>query len=126
MQFVIRGNTIRVMAYRGYDSERKRAKVELIGTLTIDELTPNDKLLVSLNDKEKLELAQYINNERNVRSKNLMREYVQSLAGNIDLATDAIRDETYQLSDVEASELYIAIEKLTKQMKKAGFIRAKP
>lgn len=126
MQFVIRGNTIRVMAYRGYDSVKKRAKVELIGTLTLDELEPNDKLLENCTDKEKLELAQYINNERNVRSKNLMRDNVQSLAGNIDLATDAIRDETYQLSDVEASELYLAIEKLTKQMKKAGFIRAKP
>ena len=125
MQFVIRGNVIRVMAYRGYDSVKKRAKVELVGTLTLDELTPNDKLLVSLNDKEKLELAHYIQNETIARKKRLIQDQVQNLTGNIDVATTAIRDATYQFNEEEAQTLLLAMEKLTKQLKKSGIIRAK-
>lgn len=125
MQFVIRGNAIRVMAYRGYDSVKKRAIVELVGTLTLDELTPNEKLLVSLTDKEKLELAEYIQNETARRRDFHVQKQVQNLAGNIDVATKAIREATYLIKDEEAQSLFLAMENLTKQLKKSGFIRAK-
>ncbi len=93
--------------------------------MNLDELTPNDKLLVSLNDKEKLELAHYIQNETMARKERLITEQVQNLAGKIEVATTAIRDVTYQINDEEAQTLFLAMENLTKQLKKSGFIRAK-
>jgi hypothetical protein len=123
MQFQNRGKIIRVLAYRGYDAEKKRAKIEMIGSLSLSDLVPNDKLLENMSDKEKLELSHYIDKEQHARQEQRIIDSVKYLPENIDVAIKGIREGIYPINDDEAQALFAAMDSLAKQLKKSGYVR---
>ena len=67
MQFKKVGKKIQVLAYRGYDKEKRRSIVQLLGTLDAYTLEPSTGLLDSLTVDEKIELQSY---KENIKQQN--------------------------------------------------------
>jgi len=64
MQFKRQGKKIQVLAYRGYDKEKRRAIIKMLGSLDAYSFDAQVSLLNNLTDDEKIELQSYIENER--------------------------------------------------------------
>ena len=52
MQFKHQGNRIQVLAYRGYDKEKRRAVVKMLGSLDDYNFQPSDGLIEGMTDDE--------------------------------------------------------------------------
>jgi len=95
MQFKRQGRRVQVLAYRGYDKEKRRAIVKMMGSYDVYSYEPSDGLIDSLTDDEKKELQSHIETERQEAEKR-SRQY-------------------------SATDTWAAIEALTKAMRKAGY-----
>lgn len=126
MQFRPQGNRIQVLAYRGYDKEKKRAQVKLLGSFDKHGYSVSDGLINKLTDDEKTELQSHMESIRQSNNA-VMREYsIKGLARLIDNVSDSLTDEQFvSLTDQQyANEVYEAIDGLTKRLRKLGFRRA--
>ena len=50
MQFKRQGRRVQVLAYRGYDKEKRRAIVKMMGSYDVYSYEPSDGLIDSLTD----------------------------------------------------------------------------
>lgn len=64
MQFRGVGNNIQVIAYRGYDRNKKRAIAKMLGSFNKRTCILTDNLIDNLNQKEKIEVMLYVENMR--------------------------------------------------------------
>ena len=69
MQFKRQGRRVQVLAYRGYDKEKRRAIVKMMGSIDAYSYEPSDGLIENLTDEEKKELQSYIETERQAAEK---------------------------------------------------------
>lgn len=123
MQFKKRGNKIQVLAYEGYDKEKRRSIVKAKGTLCAYTFKPSEGLIDNLTDKQKEELQSYINNERQKERKNRLQYTASSIDSYINKATEALEQSLYQLNEAKALNIYEAMDRLKKAMRKQGFSR---
>lgn len=129
MQFRTQGNRIQVLAYRGYDREKGRASVKLLGSMTKFGSDLSEGLAASLSEKESQELQSYIDNIRQSHDEVLATVHAQNLANHIagvarslsNSDLDIVVDQTY------ADAVYEAVDALTKALRKRKLTRlAKP
>lgn len=126
MQFKKAGRKIQVLAYRGYDKEKKRAIVKMLGSLDDYDYKPTVGLIESLTDDEKKELQSYIENDKQSKEKEGRQSSVKYIHSLIDHASDSLTNHGATLSDSEAGRLWESIDALGKALKKAGHRRPKP
>lgn len=125
MQFRPQGNRIQVLAYRGYDKEKRRATVKLLGSFDRLSLNVSDDLLSKLTDDERTELQSHINSIRQSRDRLNQQYSLIHVDSHINFASDSLISGDYDshVSDEYATRVYEAIDKLTKALRKAGFKR---
>ena len=128
MQFKKAGRKIQVLAYRGYDKEKKRAVVKMLGSLDDYDYKPTDGLIESLTDDEKKELQSYIENDKQSKEKQRRQSSVKYIHSHIDFASDSLTKHGATLSDSEAGRLWESIDALGKALKKSGHkpVKKKP
>lgn len=127
MQFKRQGRRIQVLAYRGYDKDKRRAIVKMVGSLDGYSFTPSDGLIDSLTAEENKELQSYIEKERQSSKDRIRQSVTQYVASQIKTAADSLTAGEFAPSDTWAAETWAAIDALSKAMRKAGQPRpAKP
>ena len=127
MQFKPVGNRIQLVAYRGYDKEKRRAIVKVLGSMDAYTLDVPKDLLDVLSEDEKAEVVSYIADTKaknQKRNNALSVKYVgSSLTRVADLVLDGVED--YELDEQWGIEVWAAREKMQKARKKAGYARPK-
>lgn len=125
MQFRTQGNRIQILAYRGYNKEKKRADVKLLGSFDRYALKPTDELLAKLTDDEKSELQSHMSSIRLKRNDAVRQSDVNTLAGHIERVSDCLNDEQSALGMTAemAADLLTAMDGLTKQLRRLGHRR---
>ena len=128
MQFKRQKNKIQVLAYRGYDKEKRRSIVKMLGSMSAYTLEPTDKLLNNLTEDEKKELQEYIDRVRRDREIVDRRRSLRYIGSRIMDAAENVGDPDVAgelLSDEFAAEIWEGIAALQKALKKAGYARPK-
>lgn len=123
MQFKRQGRRVQVLAYRGYDKEKRRAIVKMMGSIDVYSYEPSDGLIENLTDEEKTELQSYIETERQSAEKRIRQYSAKSAASRIKEVADTIQGGDFEPSEAWAADTWAAIEALTKAMRKAGYPR---
>ena len=121
MQFKRQGRRVQVLAYRGYDKEKRRAIVKMMGSIDVYSFEPSDSLIENLTDEEKTELQSYIETERQAAEKRSRQYFANSAASRIKEVADTIQGGDFEPSEAWAADTWAAIEALTKVMRKAGY-----
>lgn len=121
MQFKRQGRRVQVLAYRGYDKEKRRAIVKMMGSIDVYSYEPSDGLTENLTDEEKTELQSYIETERQAAEKRTRQYFAESSASRISEVADTIKAGDFEPSEAWAADTWAAIEALTKAMRKAGY-----
>ncbi len=120
MQFKKQGGRVQVLAYRGYDKEKRRAIVKMMGSYDVYSYKPSDGLIDSLTDDEKQELQSHIEKARQSANKETRQYNAKYVASRIAEASDTIRAGDFEPSEAWASEVWAALDALAKAMRKAG------
>jgi hypothetical protein len=123
MQFKKSGNRIQVLAYRGYDTERRRSVVRQLGSISGLDFSPSVGLMDNLTVDEKTELQAYIEKARQERQQASRRYNARNAAEAMNTAAEAITDGTYAVTTDEAAAIWSAIAALTKSLRRAGHPR---
>ena len=121
MQFKRQGRRVQVLAYRGYDKEKRRAIVKMMGSIDAYSYEPSDGLIENLTGEEKTELQSYIETERQAAEKRSRLYSAKSAASRIKEVADTIKAGDFEPSEAWAADTWAAIEALTKAMRKAGY-----
>ncbi len=126
MQFKKVGKKIQVLAYRGYDKEKRRSIVQLLGTLDAYTLEPSTGLLDSLTVDEKIELQSYKENIQQQNKKQYDSHNVLFIASRINEVSVLLETpENYTIGEEWGGRVWDSIEKLQKSLKKAGYAKPK-
>ena len=129
MQFRPQGNRIQVLGYRGYDKEKKRAQVKLLGSISKSGFphgrVASKDLWGNLTEAEKNELHVYIGALQKSHDDKMRQYGIESMAERINQVSDSLAKEQFvSHTDREfANEVYEAIDGLTKRLRKMGFRR---
>jgi hypothetical protein len=120
MQFKRQGRRVQVLAYRGYDKEKRRAIVKMMGSIDVYSYEPSDGLIENLTDEEKQNYSHTL--KQNDRQQKASRLYsAKSAASRIKEVADTIKAGDFEPSEAWAADTWAAIEALTKAMRKAGY-----
>ena len=125
MQFREAKGRIQVLAYAGYDKEKRRSVVQLLGSIDKYDLTPTDTLLERMTDEQKQELQAYIDKKRQAQKNFALQSNAKYIDSHITKVTDSLTKEVFVPDAAWASRVYAAVDELTKAMRKAGFPRPK-
>lgn len=123
MQFRKQGNRIQVLAYRGYDREKRRAIVKLLGSIDAYTYEPTVGLENNLTVDEKEELQSYIEKRRQYLQDGYLRYTSQTIAERLREVAECIESGTFDVSDKWAADTWAALDGLKKSLQKAGFPR---
>lgn len=125
MQFREAKGRIQVLAYAGYDKEKRRSVVQLLGSMDKYTLEPTDQLLERMTAKQKEELQEYIKKETQARDTDRLQSAARYVDSTIQRATDSLTQEVFVPDEAWAARVYAAIDELAKAMRKAGHPRPK-
>lgn len=125
MQYREQGDRIQVLAYRGYNKEKKRAEVKMLGSYGRYSFDMTDGLLDAMTVEEQKDFTVKIDKLR-LSSIQSSRQYalletVRKLVESYDCITK--HDMTFDVSNVTADKalaIYGTIDVLVKALKKAG------
>ena len=122
MQFKEVGNKIQVLSYRGYDKDKKRSIVKMIGSIDKYNFSMTDILKNNMTEEEELELQRYIEKlerERQKEADSLTIIYAHNTINRI--AALIQKADDFELSKAATDEIWKSIDNLSKSLKKAGF-----
>lgn len=126
MQFKKVGGRIQVLAYRGYDKEKRRSIIKLLGTMNAYTFEPSSGLFEALTDEEKKELQAYQEKIRQQEKKQYDSSSILYVASHIEkISTLLETPENYPVSEQWGDGVWFALEKLQKALKKAGHPKPK-
>lgn len=120
MQFKRQGTRIQVLAYRGYDKEKKRAIVKMQGSIDSLNYEPSVVLIENLTAEEKIKLQSFIENERQSELKIKRQADCDQLALRIQAAADSLQSGSAVIDATQAAEIWNAIAALQKALKASG------
>jgi hypothetical protein len=123
MQFRKQGNRIQVLAYRGYDREKRRAVVKLLGSINAYSYEPTDKLKNNMTVEEKEELQAYIEKMRQDLQDRHLHYASKTIAQRLVEVAGCIDSGAFEVSEQWAAEAWGALDHLAKTLRKAGFPR---
>lgn len=124
MQFKRQGTRIQVLAYRGYDKEKKRAIVKMQGSIDGLSYAPSDGLIENLTAEEKIELQSFIKKERQSELKIKRQADCDQLALRIQAAVDSLQSGSAVIDATQATEIWNTIAALQKALKASGHKKA--
>lgn len=125
MQFKRQGRRTQVLAYRGYDKEKRRAIVKMMGSIDVYSYEPSDGLIENLTDEEKTELQSYIETERQSAEKQSRQYSVKSAARRINEVADTIKAGDFQPDEAWAAKVWSAMDALARELRRAGHPKPK-
>lgn len=125
MQFREQGDRIQVLAYRGYNKEKKRAEVKMLGSYDRYTFKTTDGLLDGMTDDEKKEFTVHVENERLSAEKSNRLYNFKSTCSQILYAYDCIKNHgmTLDVSKVtaeEAESIHFTMKTIAKSLEDAG------
>lgn len=125
MQFRTQGNRIQVLAYRGYNKEKRRAEVKLVGSFNRTDFTPSDGLIDALTDDEKTELQSHIDSLRQSHDRTVRQANVEYISRSLKIVSDSLTDPECArlINEDSAAKIYAAMDELAKGLRKLGFKR---
>jgi HEAT repeat protein len=123
MQFRKVGKRIRVLAYRGYDKDKRQSVIKMLGSFDAYTHETPVELLDNLNDEEKAELKDYINGLKQQSSERYEQILISHLGRDVVKVAGLILDENSRQSEQWGNEMWAALETMQKSLKKAGFKR---
>lgn len=126
MQFKQVGRRIQVLAYRGYDREKKRAVVKLLGSFSRYLPEIDSDLDAALDDAERAEVQSYIEKIRQSSDLNERQYQVKYAASGIARAADSLKLDEIQCTEEQAAAMFEAMATLSRALKKRGFKRPRP
>ena len=125
MQYREQGDRIQVLAYRGYNKEKKRAEVKMLGSYNRYSFKTTDGLLEAMTDDEKKEFTVHLENERlSSEVSNRLYRFKETYS-HILYASDCIKNYgmTFDASKVTAADaeaIHATLKAMTKTLEDAG------
>ncbi len=129
MQYREQGNRIQVLAYRGYNKEKRRAEVKMVGSFDRYSFTLSDGLLDTLTDDERAELQAKID-EMRAEAEQCNRRYVMSSVVRELIEADAhlVAGMAFDITRIDADQaaaIWRSIKALEAMLTTAGYPRPK-
>jgi len=123
MYFKKAGNKIQVLAYRGYNKEKKRANVKMIGSIDRYTFTPTERHKDSITESEYKEIEAYIEAVQQADIDTVKKISLDTLVHNLRSANSAL--ETLDITEDQAKKIWEEVETLGKRLRKQGFPQRK-
>ena len=125
MQFRRIGNKTQVLSYQGYNKEKRRAEVRLLGSYDMTYFIVGKELADNLTDDERSEVERRITADRFERDDAQRQQQLRSITKNINEVTNSLTMDKYkrQVGEEKAQEMLAAMDGLTKQLRNLGYRR---
>lgn len=119
MQFKPQGRRVQVLAYRGYDKDKRRAVVKMLGSYDGYSFEPSVGLIDNLTDEEKKELQSHFEKVRQSREKESRQWAAKLAADGFRKVAAALDSGDFEPSAEWVNETTAAFRVLAKSLRKA-------
>lgn len=124
MQFKEQKGRVQVLVYDGYDKEKRRAIVKMLGSFDRHDYSLSVGLLGKLTVEQKKELQSEIDRRRQSHDKAMRQGAILYSDSRIKEYADIVSSGEYDIPAEKADQIWEAMDVLSKALKKAKF--AKP
>lgn len=121
MQFKKVGDRIQILAYVGYDKEKRRAKVQMLGSMGAYMPYIDDDLRLKLTPEQLDEVQAYIDQKKEKESFENDKLSLEYMSTSLNRHSRIIRDERFELSEDKANAIFEALDEVKKALKERGF-----
>ncbi len=121
MQFKKVGDRIQILAYVGYDKEKRRAKVQMVGSLRAYSPFIDDELRSKLNEEQLKEVQAYIDEKKEADLFESDKFALEYLPKSLNRGARLIRDERFCIDEKKANAIFEAMDDLKKALREQGF-----
>lgn len=121
MQFKKVGDRIQILAYVGYDKEKRRAKVQMVGSLRAYSPFIDDELHSKLNDEQLKEVQAYIEEKKEADLFESDKFALEYLPKSLNRGARLVRDERFCIDEKNANAIFEAMDDLKKALREQGF-----
>lgn len=121
MQFKKVGDRIQILAYVGYDKEKRRAKVQMVGSLRAYSPFIDDELRSKLNDEQLKEVQAYIDEKKEADLFESDKFALEYLPKSLNRGARLVRDERFCIDEKNANAIFEAMDDLKKALREQGF-----
>ncbi len=121
MQFKEQKNKVQVLAYEGYDKEKRRAIVKMLGSFDRYDYSLSVGLLERLTVEKKKELQSEIERRRQSDDKRMNSYIISDSHSRINKIADIISSGEYDSQAIMADKIWEAMDLLARSLKRAGF-----
>jgi len=121
------GKKLQVLAYGGYDKERKKAIVEMIGAIDYSTMVfePSEKVksgLTVIKDEDMKQIEKEIEMMTEFERRAVKERAVERVGNVLKDAVEAVKAYgTDVMNTAQATEIYNQIQELTKEMRRCGY-----
>lgn len=121
MQFKEQKGRVQVLVYDGYDREKRRAIVKMVGSFNRHSYSMSDGLLEKLTVEQKEELLSEIEKRRQSDDKAIRQAAIFYSDSRISDYADIVSSREYDIPPEKADQIWEAMDLLAKSLRKAGF-----
>lgn len=121
MQFKEQKGRVQVLAYDGYDKEKRRAIVKMLGSFDKYDYSLSVGLLEKLTVEQKEELQSEIEKRRQSYEKEARLRSILYSDTSIKNYADIVSSGEYDIPAEKADQIWEAMDLLARSLKKAGF-----
>jgi hypothetical protein len=121
MQFKEQKGRVQVLAYDGYDKEKRRAIVKMLGSFDKYDYSLSVGLLEKLTVEQKEELQSEIDKRRQSNDKLMRQAAILYSDSRISDYADIVSSGEYDIPPEKADQIWEAMDLLAKSLRKAGF-----
>ena len=121
MQFKEQKGRVQVLAYDGYDKEKRRAIVKMLGSFDRYDYSLSVGLLERLTVEQKKELQSEIEKRRQSDDKRMNSYIISDSHSRINKIADIISSGEYDSQAIMADKIWEAMDLLARSLKRAGF-----
>ena len=123
MQFKEQKGRVQVLAYEGYDKEKRRAIVKMLGSFDRYDYSLSVGLLEKLTVEQKTELQSEIERRRQSDDKRMDSYIISDSHSRINKIADIVSSGEYDSQAIMADKIWEAMDLLARSLKKAGFTK---
>ncbi len=121
MQFKEQKGKVQVLVYSGYDKEKRRAVVKMVGSFDRYDYSLSVGLLDRLTVEQKEELQSEIERRRQSHDKSMRQASILYSDSRIKEYADIVSSGEYDIPPEKADQIWEAMDLLAKSLRKAGF-----
>lgn len=121
MQFKEQKGKVQVLVYSGYDKEKRRAVVKMVGSFDRYDYSLSVGLLDRLTVEQKEELQSEIERRRQSHDKSMRQASILYSDSRIKEYADIVSSGEYDIPAEKAAEIWEAMDLLARSLKKSGF-----